>query len=169
MHGHGKDSGSVIPMTSGAELHMRLDDFVREQERNARPGLFGGSPFGLSREGSYMNSWQMNYQRIGYYANTYMIRDFGVESCIQIMVPPTETGVVPSENEQQPFGWSGKINEYTAELAIWWAFELLSDEEARRFMMEHRPAVLFRYYNDGGYRELEAKFNGRMWMIEKIS
>lgn len=125
-------------------------------------------PFGLSREGSYVDSWQMNYQRIGFYANTYMVRDFGPESCIQILVPPTETGIVPASNEQQPFGWTGKINEYVAELAVWWAFELLSDGEARRFMEEHRPAVVFRYFEDGGYRELAAKFDGHAWMIENM-
>ncbi len=155
-------------MISGAEIHKRLDDYVQEREQGSGRGLFIDSPFGFSREGSYVDSWQMNYQRIGYYANTYIVRDFGQESCIQILVPPTETGVVPFAHEQQPFGWTGKINEYTAELAVWWAFELLSDGEARRFMQENRPAVVFRYYEEGGFRELETKFDGYRWMIKNI-
>ncbi len=155
-------------MNPGVEIHKKLDDYVREQEQDSGPGGFRESRFGLSREGSYVNSWQMNYQRIGYYASSYMVKDFGAESCIQILVPPTETGMVPSANEQQPFGWTGKINEYSAELAVWWAFELLSDGEARRFMIEHRPTVLFRYFDYGGYRELEAKYNGDIWVVEKI-
>ncbi len=155
-------------MSSGAEIHKRLDDYVREQELEAGPGRFKQSRLGLSREGSFVNSWQMNYQRIGYFANTYMVRDFSDDSCVQILMPPTDTGVVPSENEQQPFGSTGMINEYTAELALWWAFELLSEDEARRFMEEHRPTVLFRYYDDGGYRELEARFDGEVWIVEKI-
>jgi len=155
-------------MSSCAVIHKRLDDYVREQSLETGPGRFNQSRLGLSREGSFVNSWQMNIQRIGYFANAYMVRDFGDDSCVQILVPPTETGVVPSENEQQPFGWTGMINEYTAELAVWWAFELVSDDEARLFMREHRPMVLFRYYDDGGYRELEAKFNGEALIVEKI-
>jgi len=158
-----------VPMITGAETHKRLDDYVREREEGGGRGLVLESPFGFSREGSYVDSWHMNYQRIGYYANTYMVRDFGPESCVQIQVPPTETGLAPSSSEQQPFGWTGKINEYTAELAVWWAFELLSDGEARRFMEEHRPMVVFRYFDEGSYRELETRFDGRVWVIERIS
>jgi hypothetical protein len=168
MYCHGKHNCEVVPMNPGTEIHVRLDDYVRMQEKNSGPGLFGESCFGLSREGSYVDSWHMNYQRIGHFTNTYMVRDFGADSVIQIMVPQTETGTLPSANEPQPFGWTGKINEYATELAVWWAFELLSDEEARRFMAENRPVVLFRYYDDGGYRELETKFNGTVWMLEKI-
>ena len=158
-----------IPVTFGAGIHKRLDDYVREREQDGGRGLVLESPFGFNREGSYVDSWHMNYQRIGYYANAYMVRDFGPESCIQIQVPPTETGLAPSSGEQQPFGWTGKINEYTAELAVWWALELLSDGEARRFMEEHRPRVMFRYFDEGGYCELETRFDGHVWMIEKIS
>ena len=152
---------------NGAEIHMRLDDYVREHELNSRPGLLRDSLFGLSREGSYINSWQMNYQRLRYCANSYMVSDVNADSMIQITVPQTETGIAPCEHEQQPFGWTGKINEYVAELAVWWAFELLSDEEARRFMADNRPVVVFRYYEDG-YREMETRFNGTMWMIERL-
>ena len=156
-------------MNSGTEIHKRLDDYVREMELLAGQHPLWESRFGFSKEGRYVNSWEMNYRRIGYYAHTYVTRDFGPDSCIQIYVPDTETGIAPAAQELQPFGWTGKINEHTAELAVWWAFELLSDCEARQFMKEHKPVVLFRFYETGGYRELEAKFNGENWMAEKIS
>jgi hypothetical protein len=154
-------------MIYGTEINKRLDDFIREQEAAASKSL-QESPFGLSREGHYVNSWLMNYQRIGFYGTSYVTRDFGEESCVQITVPPTGSGVMPSEREQQPFGWTGRINEYSAELALWWAFELLSDHEARIFMAEHRPGVIFRYFDGLGFRELDAAFNGTIWIAGSI-
>jgi hypothetical protein len=155
-------------MDTGIKIQRRLDDYVREMEYQGRHPV-RQSRFGLGREGQYVNSWEMNYRRIGYYANTYAIRDFGFESCIQITVPATETGIEPTSLNTQPFGWTGKINEYSADLAIWWAFELLSDGEARQFMKDNRPVVLFRFYESGRFRELEVKFNGDAWMAERIS
>jgi hypothetical protein len=155
-------------MDTGMEIHKRLDDYVREMESQGRNSA-GGSRFGFSNEGHYVNSWEMNYRRIGYYAKSYVISDFGPESCIQISVPATETGIEPASLNQQPFGWTGKINDHSAELAIWWAFELLSDGEARQFMKDNKPVVLFRFYESGRFRELEVKFNGDIWMVEKTS
>jgi hypothetical protein len=155
-------------MDNGMEIHRRLDDYVREMESQWLHSM-RQSPFGLSSEGRYVNSWEMNYRRIGYYAHTFVTRDFGPESCIQVSVPATETGIEPVSLNQQPFGWTGKINEYSAELAIWWAFELLSDGEARQFMKDNKPVVLFRFYESGRYRELVVKFDGDAWMAEKIS
>ena len=111
----------------------------------------------------------MNYRRIGFYANTYMLREFGGDSFVQITVPATETGVSPSAQEPQPFGWSGKINEHTAEIAVWWAFELLDEGEARDFMRKHRPTVIFRFFGDGRFSELVTRFNGLSWIAESIS
>jgi hypothetical protein len=111
----------------------------------------------------------MNYQRIGYYANSYMIRDFGGDSCVQITVPVTDSGVSPSAQEPQPFGWTGKINEYSAELAVWWAFELLDEGEARAFLREHQPSIVFRFYENGRFCELIARFDGQYWIAESIS
>jgi hypothetical protein len=155
-------------MDNGMEIHRRLNDYVREMESRG-PHPMRQSQFGFSSEGQYVNSWEMNYRRIGYYAHAFATRDFGSESCIQISVPATETGIEPSSLTQQPFGWTGKINEHSAELAVWWAFELLSDGEARQFMKDNKPVVLFRFYDYGRYRELEVKFNGDAWIALKIS
>lgn len=111
----------------------------------------------------------MNYERIGFFANTYVLRDMGGDSCIRITVPPTETGVLPSTLECQPFGWTGKINEDVAERAVWWAFELLDDGEAKAFLKEHRPTVIFNYFENGRFFELVARFNGNFWIAESIS
>jgi hypothetical protein len=59
------------------------------------------------------------------------VRDFGGDSCVQITVPAAGSGVAPSAYEQQPFGRSGRINVYSAEFAVWWAFELTGEGEAR--------------------------------------
>jgi hypothetical protein len=154
-------------MIYGTEINRRLDDYVREQAASG-PASPHGSPYGLGREGDFVDSWLMNYQRIGFYGNSYVTRDFGGESCVQITVPPTESGVVPLAQERQPFGWTGTINEYVAEMALWWAFELLSDQEARAFMAEHRPAVIFRFFDGGGFRELDVKFDGTIWVAGTI-
>ena len=154
---------------TGVEINKKLDEFVREQSAGNGDAPFRESRFGLSVEGVYINPWQMNYERIGYYANTCMIRDAGGDSCVRITVPPTETGVSPSTREPQPFGWSGKINEDIAERAVWWAFELLDDGEARAFMKEHRPVVIFNFYENGGFCELVTRFNGDFWIAERIS
>ena len=111
----------------------------------------------------------MNYQRLGYFGNAYMIRDSGGDSCVQITVPATGSGVAPSAQEAQPFGWSGQINEYSAELAVWWAFELIDEGEAGAFIREHRPSVIFRFFEDGHYYELVAQFNGDFWIAVSIS
>ena len=155
-------------MENGILIHRRLDDYAREMESQDLHSR-RQSRFGLGSEGQYVSSWEMNYRRIGFYAHAYVTRDFGSESCIQISVPATETGIEPASMNQQPFGWTGKINENSAELAVWWAFELISESEARQFIKDNKPVVLFRYYETGRFRELEVKFNGDVWMAEKIS
>lgn len=156
-------------MIGGVEINKKLDEFVREVSAGGGDDPFWESRFGLSRDGSCINPWQMNYERIGYYANTYMLRDFIGDSCVQITVPPTESGVSPSSRDFQNFGWQGKINEYLAERAVWWAFELLDDAEAKVFLTVHRPAVLFGFYENGRFYELETRFNGTFWIAERIS
>lgn len=156
-------------MGTGVEIRKKLDDFICGTSAGDGENSLLESRFGLSRDGSYINPWQMNYQRIGYLANSYIIRDFIGDSYVQITVPATETGVAPSAEEPQPFGWSGKINEYSAELAVWWAFELLDEGEARAFLKEHRPSVVFRFYENGRFCELVTRFDGEFWIAESIS
>lgn len=168
--GRGANSTGHIPETgTGIEINKKLDEFVREKSAEDGDNSFRESRFGFSRDGNYVNPWQMNYERIGYYANTYMIRDVAGDSCVQITVPPTQTGVMPSTQEPQPFGWTGKINEDLAERAVWWAFELLDDGEAGAFLKEHHPIVIFTFYENGRFYELVTRFNGDIWIAESIS
>ena len=160
---------SSMETGTGVEINKKLDEFVREKSAENRDNPLRESRFGFSREGNYVNPWAMNFERIGYYANTYLIRDVGGDSCVRITVPPTETGVSPSMREPQPFGWSGKINEDIAERAVWWAFELLDDGEARAFLKEHHPTVIFNYFENGTFYELVTRFNGDFWIAERIS
>jgi hypothetical protein len=155
-------------MNNGVELHIRLDEFVMEMAASHAGNPFRASCFGLEREGSYIHPWQMNYQRIGYYSNAYMLCESGGDSFVRITVLSTETGIAPSPNEPQPFGWSGKINEYSAELAVWWSFDLADEGEARCFMRQHRPVVIFEYFDNGRYYRLETRFNGTFWFVERF-
>jgi hypothetical protein len=154
-----------IKVDSGGIMKMKLDEFAHGQEENEDRNLLRKSPLGLDRDGDFVNSWEMNFRRIGYCIQSLVINTSGDDSLIQITVPATETGVTPDMREQ-PYGWTGQINEYAAELAVWRAFDLLTDVEARLFLNEHRPSVCFQYFVDGASRELEAKFNGEFWLVE---
>jgi hypothetical protein len=156
-------------MSIGVQIRKKLDEFVREKLAEGENAPVQASRFGFSREGSYINSWEMNYRRIGYYSHSYILRDFINDSPVQITVPTTGTGVAPSAQEPQPFGWSGNINEYTAELAVWWAFELLSDDEAGKFLRDNKPVVIFSFFEGGRFCELVTRFNGEIWIAESIS
>ena len=150
-------------VTERIAINKRLDAYSREREAEAGPMPLHGSPFGSDREGEYVDPWRMGIGRIGMFGRAYTVNAPGAERIVEVAVPVTGTGVAPTI-ESQPFGWSGRINEYAAELAVWWAFDLLSEEEARRFLDEHRPAVIFRYAEGGRMRELEARFDGQNWM-----
>ncbi|MBN2080079.1 MAG: hypothetical protein JW838_14015 [Spirochaetes bacterium] len=144
-------------------IHKRLDVYMQERQAEAGPHALEGAPFGPGREGEYIDPWRMGIGRIGYFGRAYTVIAPGGGSVVEITVPVTGTGVAPTI-EAQPFGWSGPINEYAAELAVWWAFDLLTEDEARLFLAEHRPAVFFRYVEGGRARELEVRFDGMKWM-----
>ncbi len=144
-------------------INERLDEYSRK--RGEEPGFrsLHGPPFGPGREGEYVDPWRLGMGRIGYFGRAFTVSAPGGGNVVEITVPATETGVVPTI-EAQPFGWSGLINEYAAELAVWWAFEILTEEEARGFLAAHRPTVMFRYAEGGRTRELEARFDGMNWI-----
>jgi hypothetical protein len=57
----------------------------------------------------------------------------------------------------------GYINEWIAETAVWWAFELLTENEAKAFMIKNKPVVKFQFIRLGHPHELTAKFDGNYW------
>jgi hypothetical protein len=142
----------------------RLDDFIEVKEKEVKDNPFLQVPFGLSRDGNQINAWQMNYNRIGIFSIYHGKKFFGKDDMILITVPVTETGLHPLAADQT-FGWVGKINEYIAEMAVWWAFELQSDKEASEFMKAHKPVVEFSYFDSEGPGEMSVKYNGNFWQI----
>jgi hypothetical protein len=151
---------------SGIETNRRLDDFVRERADDLQNPI-PRSWFGQDREGEIIDPWRLNYQRLGFFAGSYVLNDFGPDACVMVEVPDTETGVAPAGG--RTFGWSGQINEHLADRAVWWAFEILSEREAREFFLAHRPSVLFRFVDGGRMCELETKFDGAAWMVTRIA
>ena len=148
-------------------IGKRLNSYVREREELSKQNPFTGCPFGLETEGRWVNRWELNYRRIGFYVRAHRIGDFDAGSLVQMYVPRTESGVEPLNADEQPFGWDGKINENTADCAVWWAFELLTENEAGEFKRIHKPAVIFHYIDKGSPAELAVRFNGIEWIAER--
>lgn len=142
----------------------RLNDYAAAKELEAMDNPFANTPFGMGTEGSQVGTWEMVYRRIGIIRTSSGINFFGKDDMILITVPKTETGVNPLVTDQ-PFGWNGKINEFTAEMAVEWAFELLSANETAKFLAEHKPSVEFSYFDSEGPGGITVKFNGEFWII----
>jgi len=142
----------------------RLNDFVKEKEIELIDTPFLRSPFGMSTEGNIIGAWQMNFNRIEIFSSSYGKNLFGKNDMIIITVPATESGIHPLI-ENPSFGWDGKINEDTAEMAVCVAFELISDNETKEFLKAHKPAVDFSYIDSDGPGEINVKYNGDFWII----
>lgn len=143
----------------------KLDDFAAQMDSELIDNPFIRSPFGMSHEGECISAWEMSFRRIGLLRSSGGCNIFGSEEVVVITVPPTSTGIHPLSAETQ-YGWTGKINSFTAEMALWWAFEITSDREAAEFMKKNKPAVIFSYSDSNGLGEITVKYNGEMWIIE---
>lgn len=148
---------------SGFELN-RLNVFAAQREREAGDNPFIHSPFGLKEEGNIVSGWTMSYRRAGLFYHSAGRMLFQKDEMILITVPPTGTGIKPLAADM-PFGWDGKINENTAELAVWWAFEITSGNESDEFMRTNHPLVIFSYIDSDGPGEITVQFNGEFWVI----
>ena len=142
----------------------RLNDYVTEKENEVKKNPFINTPFGMSNEGNIINSWMMNFNRLGLYYVSSGRNLFGKNEMIIISIPPTETGIHPLSTEDS-FGWDGKINEYTAEMAVCSAFELISQSETSQFLKANKPSVDFSYIDNDGPGGISVKFNGEFWII----
>ena len=143
---------------------MRLHDYVAQKIKEDSDLLQVKTYFGFETTGNYINKWQTSFYNIQRFTKFKGVSGFGNEY-IQIYVKTTETGITPLTADEQPYGWDGKINENTAELAIWWAFEILTQDEADTFIEEQKPSVIFIYPDYGKVRSLHVKFNGNEWII----
>ncbi len=152
-------------MKTGTFKLQRLDHFVAAKEVEAQDSPLTNTPFGLSREGSLVGPWEINYRRIEIYTSSAGKKLISNDELILITVPPTETGIEPLAKDQQ-FGWNGKINESLADQALWWAFEFLTEEEANLFMKTEHPIVIFNYIDSEGQNEITVKHNGEFWVIQ---
>lgn len=142
----------------------RLDDFAAQRELETADNPFNHTPFGLKTEGNFVSGWKMSYMRAGLFFRSGGKLLFQNDDMIFITVPETETGIKPLAKDM-PFGWDGKINSNTAELAVWWAFEITSDKEADEFMRTNHPEVDFSYIDSNGPGDMTVKFNGEFWII----
>jgi hypothetical protein len=156
----------MAQLFAGAGRDMRLNEYVRRREREDRDLNHFGSPFGLDEGGSFINRWQMNFGRIEIFTRYRGLHELAPGNVIQIRVPRTDSGVEPLAPEEQPFGWDGKINEAAADLAVWRAFDLLTEGEARGFYLEHRPSVVFEFQDRGGGRRLTVRHDGSCWTLD---
>jgi len=141
------------------KIHLTMGtafiDYIRNEEEKAAP--FDGI-FGFSREGKYVDRCFLDFERIDFRT--------GESRWVNIFVPETESGIKPMDPGDQPYGWDGKINEYSAEMAVWWAFEIMTPDESRDFMTLHKPRVRFEYVQNFSTHEFTVKFNGEKWVVE---
>jgi hypothetical protein len=142
----------------------RLNAYVIEKMKgdSAFPG---SSVFDLSEEGSLVSTFYSSFERLSIILNPLAgsILDSGGK--VRIYVPATETGIEPMSKSEQPFGWNGKINEHSAELAVWWAFEIMTETEASEFLRKNRPIVVFEYMENGGFFRLKVKYEISEWIV----
>jgi hypothetical protein len=151
-------------MTSNPQK-ITLNAYVQRKIEEHKDNPFQTSPFGFDVEGNYINNWMMNYQSIIFFTGYRGLSDFSSVVPVAIYVPsagPVSTGL---SVDGQPFGWDGKINEHTAELALWWAFDVLTAEEAREIMCELKPVVIFKYLEKGMYHTLTVRCEANQWLV----
>lgn len=144
---------------------MRLNDYVKQKVKEAFANHQVYCPFGLTTDGNFVNSWQMNYARIELFTKFHGIDEFSSQKYIQIFVERTGSGIDPNNAKDMPLGWNGKINEHTADMAVWWAFEILTEDEATSFYLNQRPTVTFTYQEQGKQYALKTKHDGTSWTI----
>ena len=113
--------------------------------------------YGLSHEGQLIEQWTTDLDGLEILYNH--VRN---SKWIRVIILPTETGIRP---ERDLYKWKGCINEWIAETAVWWAFELLTENEAKAFMMKNKPVVKFQFIRLGHPHELTAKFDGNYWVV----
>ncbi|MBN1533935.1 MAG: hypothetical protein JXA20_14795 [Spirochaetes bacterium] len=155
----------MAEMTTGDGRGMRLNEYVHMREREAGDLQYLHTPFGTEEGGNFINRWQMNFARIEIFTRYRGFHELSPGNIVQIRVPRTDSGIEPLAPEEQPFGWDGKINEDAADLAVWRAFDLLTEGEAAAFFRDHCPTVIFEYPDRGRGRRLTVRHDGSCWTV----
>jgi len=146
---------------------QRLDDFVREKLNEPLISPLHGPPFGLETSGELITAKQFSFHSLEFLHKFRGVTDFSAGFAVIITVPRTGTGVIPLHDDDQPCRWTGKINEAAADMAAWWAFDLLTESEAREFMAKHKPEVIFQYMEHRRLVSLTARFEKTGWFVNE--
>lgn len=141
-----------------------LDDLVRQREEAGTGNPYRYNPFGFSREGRLVNGF---FKHLQFFSSGLFPGKGGTDAdpLVIIRVEPTETGLLPPDQDNMPYGWEGKINSFIAEMAVWWAFEILTEDEGREFLQKNHPVVHFTYNGGTHIEELTVKYNGISWIV----
>lgn len=144
----------TIDVKKDWDMTKRMNDYV-----NAMIEEWGSDNtfYGLSHEGQLIEQWTTDLDGLEIYYS--YVRN---SKWVKVIVLPTETGIRP---ERDLYKWKGCINEWIAETAVWWAFELLTENEAKAFMMKNKPVVKFQFIRSGHPHELAVKFDGYHWVV----
>jgi len=137
---------------------ITLREYVQQQVDLS--GEAGNSFFCFSKEGQLVGKWTTDVQRLEWFFGRMKRSNW-----VQVYVPRTDTGAEPMDLSEQPYGWTGCINDHLAENAVWWAFEILTVQEAWNFMTTHKPKVTFSYVENGVPETLNVKFDGMTWIV----
>lgn len=138
---------------SMAEQKKKLSEYVKERMADGRFPLF--SVFGEETGGNYLR-WTFGLQRFEHFSS---------ERQVLVHVPRTDSGIEPTCAEAQPYAWSGKVNADAAESAVWHAFEILTEAEAREFREAHAPEVVFEFMENFVSESLCVKFVDGDWYV----
>ena len=133
-----------------------LAALVEEEQSNPSNRFFGSG-----RNGECVREWLADLNEL------YSRRAAGgVGNVVKIYVPPTLTSISPNSLAEQPYRWTGAINEATAESAVWWAFGIVTELEGREFLSRHMPTVIFEYFQSYRHYRLEVRYDGVHWIVE---
>lgn len=135
------------------ENKKKLSDFVKEQIAESSNSPF--SVFGEETGGNFLK-WTFGLQRFGH---------FSTGRHVMVHVPRTGSGIAPTCGEDQPYAWDGKINADAAESALWHAFEITTETEAREFKEKHSPEVVFEFMENFTSNSLRVKHVDGDWRV----
>ncbi len=144
---------------------MKLNNYVAMKIKEAEKHALSYSPFGFSTAGEIVHSFQTSILNIQQFTLQGRLHPHAEDQVIKIIVPRTITGISPEKETGQTFGWKGSINEYAAETAVWWAFDILTEDEGDRFLENERPSVIFQFIEMASFQELTVNYNGKYWDV----